>query len=53
MERAEAPVRLVACPVCHTQYDVSQALAPEITCRCGETLENRALRAVDATIARC
>jgi Zn-finger nucleic acid-binding protein len=53
MESAEAPVRLVACPVCHTQYDVSQALTPEITCRCGETLENRALSAVDATIARC
>ena len=28
MERAEAPVQLVACPVCHTQYDVSHAAQP-------------------------
>jgi Zn-finger nucleic acid-binding protein/ribosomal protein L40E len=53
MDRAEAPVQLVACPVCHTQYDVSPVLTAEITCRCGETIENRALRAVDAEIARC
>src|SRR2546422_10976113 len=53
MVRAEAPVQLVACPVCHTQYDVSHVLAPQLTCRCGEPIENRAPRAVDAVIARC
>jgi Zn-finger nucleic acid-binding protein len=53
MQRAEAPVQLVACPVCHSQYDVSQVLTDSVTCRCGETIENRELRAVDAVIARC
>ena len=53
MLRAEAPVQLVACPVCHSQYDVSQLAAAQISCRCGETIENRKLAAVDAVIARC
>src|SRR5262245_2005251 len=53
MERAEAPVKLVACPVCHTQYDVSQVLTAQLTCRCGESIENRAPTAVDAVVARC
>ncbi len=53
MDRAEASVQLVACPVCHSQYDVSQLLTAQLTCRCGETIENRKLRAVDAVIARC
>ena len=53
MERAEAPVQLVACPVCHSQYDVSQVATPQITCTCGETIENRKLAPVDAVIARC
>jgi len=46
-------VQLVACPVCHSQYDVSQLAAPQLTCACGETIENRKLAAVDAVIARC
>jgi len=46
-------LQLIACPVCHSQYDVSQVLTPQLACRCGETLENRPLRAVDAVIARC
>jgi Zn-finger nucleic acid-binding protein len=46
-------LKLIACPVCHTQYDVSQVDASEFTCRCGETLENRPLAPVDATVARC
>jgi len=46
-------VQLVACPVCHSQYDVSQLAAAQLTCRCGETIENRPLAAVDAVIARC
>jgi Zn-finger nucleic acid-binding protein len=46
-------VKLIACPVCHSQYDVSALLVEQLTCRCGETLENRPLRPVDAVIARC
>jgi len=46
-------VKLIACPVCHTQYDVSQIVAEHFACRCGEELENRPLAAVDATVARC
>jgi Zn-finger nucleic acid-binding protein len=46
-------VRLVACPNCHTQYDVSQVVDAEITCRCGEKIQNRALEGVDAKIHRC
>jgi Zn-finger nucleic acid-binding protein len=46
-------VQLVACPVCHTQYDVSHLLTAQLTCRCGQTIENRAPSGVDAAIARC
>ena len=46
-------MRLVACPTCHTQYDVSDVDAKSITCRCGEQIENRALDAMDARIHRC
>jgi Zn-finger nucleic acid-binding protein len=53
MQRPEAPVQLVACPVCHSQYDVSQVITERVSCRCGEAIEIRELRAVDAVIARC
>ena len=46
-------MRLLACPSCHTQYDVTEVALPEVTCRCGETLANRDPQAVDATIRRC
>ncbi|MEM7408942.1 MAG: zf-TFIIB domain-containing protein [Myxococcota bacterium] len=46
-------MQLIACPVCHTQYDVSQIAADTIACRCGEELANEPLRSVDAAIARC
>ena len=46
-------MQLVACPVCHSQYDVTHVLTAQLTCGCGETIENRALRAIDAVIARC
>jgi Zn-finger nucleic acid-binding protein len=46
-------LQLIACPVCHSQYDVSQVLTPQLACRCGETLENRPPNPVDAVIARC
>ena len=46
-------MRLIACSTCHTQYDVSDVSASTFSCRCGETLENQPLEAVDATIHRC
>jgi Zn-finger nucleic acid-binding protein/ribosomal protein L40E len=46
-------VKLIACPVCHAQYDVSELDAAELACRCGETLANVAPAAVDAVVARC
>ncbi|HEY5657987.1 MAG TPA: zinc ribbon domain-containing protein [Myxococcota bacterium] len=46
-------MQLIACSNCHTQYDVSQVIAESFPCRCGETLENKPLKAVDARIHRC
>jgi Zn-finger nucleic acid-binding protein len=46
-------VRLVACPDCHTQYDVTDVAAERFPCRCGKSLENRPLEAVDAEVRRC
>ena len=46
-------MRLVACANCHTQFDVTDISAKEFPCRCGATVENRDLAAVDATIERC
>jgi len=46
-------VKLVACPDCHAQYDVSSAVAPSFACHCGHLLETRALTPVDAEIHRC
>jgi Zn-finger nucleic acid-binding protein len=46
-------VRLVACPDCHTQYDVSSVAAERFPCRCGRSLENRPLTPVDAQVRRC
>ena len=46
-------MRLIACANCHTQYDVGHVVADTIECRCGESVENKPLRAVDATIHRC
>ena len=46
-------MRLVACPSCHAQYDVSDVSSKFIDCRCGEQVENRPLQGVDAQIHRC
>lgn len=46
-------MRLIACPTCHTQYDVEDVDAPQISCRCGERLENREPLAIDAVVHRC
>lgn len=46
-------MRLIACPNCHTQYDVTGVSAKTIPCRCGEEIDNHPLQAKDAKIARC
>jgi len=46
-------VRLVACSNCHTQFDVTNVVAESFPCRCGASVENRSLEAVDAKIHRC
>jgi Zn-finger nucleic acid-binding protein len=46
-------VKLVACPQCHAQYDVSQSSGPTITCRCGATIKAEPPAARDATVTRC
>lgn len=46
-------MRLIACDNCHAQYDVSGVVADTVTCRCGQTLQNRRLTPVDAEIVRC
>jgi Zn-finger nucleic acid-binding protein len=46
-------VRLVACSNCHTQFDVTDVVAESFPCRCGASVENRCLEAVDAKIHRC
>lgn len=46
-------MRLVACPSCRTQFDVSVVKDPKIRCHCGHTIENVAHRPVDAEIQRC
>jgi Zn-finger nucleic acid-binding protein len=51
--RLRTAVRLVACPNCHTQYDVTELQAKTIPCRCGEEIDNVPLRAKDAGIVRC
>ena len=46
-------MRLVACPNCHSQFDVTDVVAESFPCRCGASVENRCLEAVDAKIHRC
>jgi Zn-finger nucleic acid-binding protein/ribosomal protein L40E len=46
-------VRLVACPACHAQYDVTNVDEPTFECRCGATVRNETLAAVDARVQRC
>jgi len=46
-------VRLVACPSCRTQYDVTDRAEPRFACSCGATVENRLPAAVDAEVRRC
>lgn len=46
-------MRLVACPSCRAQYDVTDRAEPRFPCTCGATVENRLPAAVDAEIRRC
>lgn len=46
-------MRLIACSTCHTQYDVTTVSQAEITCRCGDTIENRSFDGIEATVHRC
>jgi Zn-finger nucleic acid-binding protein/ribosomal protein L40E len=46
-------VRLVACPNCHAQFDVTQVTEAELTCHCGTTVPNVVHAAVDAQVHRC
>ena len=46
-------MRLLACSNCHTQYDVSRVVDAEISCRCGEKIQNRQLEGIEAVIHRC
>ena len=46
-------MRLVACPKCHTQYDVTGVEAPAIPCRCGASVETRERAGVDLPVQRC
>ena len=46
-------MRLVACQNCHAQYDVTNVVANQFTCRCGEEVENKVAQSVDALVHRC
>jgi Zn-finger nucleic acid-binding protein len=46
-------LRLLACPSCRTQYDVTSIPSPEIVCPCGARLANRSHVPIDAPILRC
>lgn len=47
-------MKLVACPQCHAQYDLSaRPDGGTFACRCGQVLEAKAPAAVDAAVERC
>jgi len=46
-------LRLIACPSCHAQYDVTDLAAPAFSCRCGARLANQPPEPIDAAIHRC
>jgi Zn-finger nucleic acid-binding protein len=49
----EPQVKLVACPDCHAQYDVTDVHGDTFACRCGKQLRNQPPKAVDAAVRRC
>jgi len=46
-------MRLVLCPSCETQYDVTSISTGEFPCRCGAIVKNEALPGIDARVRRC
>jgi Zn-finger nucleic acid-binding protein len=48
-----AGVRLIACPDCHRQFDVTHVSGAEIRCACGTAVPNEAYPAVQARVRRC
>ena len=46
-------MRLIACPDCHTQYDVTEVADSTVRCRCGSELENREYEAIEARVYSC
>ncbi len=46
-------MQLVACPVCHAQYDVAGVAARTFACRCGAEVACEPHSAVDASVERC
>jgi Zn-finger nucleic acid-binding protein len=46
-------MKLVACPSCHTQYDITLVEAESVACKCGEAISTEAQAAVDAAVHRC
>lgn len=46
-------MKLVACSSCHSQYDVTSVSDVTFKCHCGESVENRLLKGIDAIILRC
>lgn len=46
-------MRLVACPSCHLQYDVSAVATASIACSCGARVENVIHAPVDVDVQRC
>jgi Zn-finger nucleic acid-binding protein len=46
-------MRLVLCPSCEIQYDVTSIAVEEFACRCGTLVKNEALPGVDARVRRC
>lgn len=46
-------MRRIACPKCHTEYDVTRLARSEFPCGCGATVHNTAMASVDARILRC
>jgi len=46
-------VRLIACPDCHRQFDVTRLEAAEVRCACGATVPNQLHEAVHARVQRC
>ena len=46
-------MKLVACPTCHAQYDVSGTTEETVACPCGAAIPTKPPVAVDAAVTRC